>query len=142
MTRTDIVSMCQKHNIALEVDLLFDRICTGDATMSQAWGPLVRGLRFRHPSITGLAEKYNKQPAQVLLRYSIQKVRRLAALASARLTRCTQDFIPIPKASSKERIAANTEIYDFELTKEEIAHLDSLDEGSSVYPYRNEGLSR
>lgn len=94
MTRIDIVSICQKHNIALE-----------------AWGPLVRGLRFRHPSITGLAKKYNKQPAQVLLRYSIQN-----------------GFIPIPKASSKERIIANTQIYDFELTKEEMAHLESLDE--------------
>lgn len=43
--------------------------------LAQAWGPLVRGLRFGHPSITRLAEKYKKQPAQVLLRYSIQKVR-------------------------------------------------------------------
>ncbi len=59
MTRTDIVEICQKHNIALE-----------------AWGPLVRGLRFRHPSIVSLAEKYNKSAAQVLLRYSIQKVQR------------------------------------------------------------------
>lgn len=94
MTRVDIVSMCRKLNIALE-----------------AWGPLVRGLRFGHPSITSLAKKYNKQPAQVLLRYSIQK-----------------DYLPIPKASSKERIIANTQIFDFELTQEEMDHLDSLDE--------------
>ncbi|KAI0806143.1 aldo-keto reductase [Irpex lacteus] len=94
MTRTDIVEICQKHNIALE-----------------AWGPLVRGLRFRHPSIVSLAEKYNKSAAQVLLRYSIQK-----------------GFIPIPKASSKERIISNTQIYDFELSDDEMKHLDSLDE--------------
>ncbi len=41
----------------------------------KAWGPLVRGMRFRHPKIVALAEKYNKEPAQVLLRYSLQKVR-------------------------------------------------------------------
>jgi diketogulonate reductase-like aldo/keto reductase len=57
MTRTDIVEICEKNNIALE-----------------AWGPLVRGMRFRHPSIVGLAERYQKTAAQVLLRYSIQKV--------------------------------------------------------------------
>lgn len=94
MTRTDIVAMCQKYDIALE-----------------AWAPLVRGLRFKHPAMTGLAKKYGKTAAQVLLRYSIQK-----------------EYIPIPKSSSKERIIANTQIYDFELTKEEVAYLDTLDE--------------
>ncbi|KAI0926205.1 hypothetical protein AcW1_008429 [Taiwanofungus camphoratus] len=57
MTRTDIVSICREHDIALE-----------------AWAPLVRGYRFKHPSIAGLAKAYNKDPAQVLLRYSLQKV--------------------------------------------------------------------
>ncbi|KAI0342931.1 aldo-keto reductase [Trametopsis cervina] len=94
MTRTDIVAKCRENNIALE-----------------AWGPLVRGLRFRHPSIVRLAQKYNKTAAQVLLRYSVQK-----------------GYIPIPKSASKERIIANTQIYDFELSEEEVDHLDSLDE--------------
>ncbi|KAI0090281.1 aldo-keto reductase [Irpex rosettiformis] len=94
MTRTDIVEICQKHDIALE-----------------AWGPLVRGLRFKHPSIVSLAEKYHKSAAQVLLRYSIQK-----------------GFIPIPKSASRERIISNTQIYNFELSEDEMKHLDSLDE--------------
>lgn len=117
MTRMDIVAMCQKHEIALE-----------------AWGPLVRGLRFKHPSISGLARKYGKQPAQILLRYSIQKaslnwhwrmVQRL-------ISQYYQGYIPIPKASSIERIIANTQIYDFELSEEEMCHLNSLDEGTSA----------
>ncbi|KAH8100787.1 aldo-keto reductase [Cristinia sonorae] len=94
MTRTDIVEVCKAHDIALE-----------------AWGPLVRGERFRHPSITRLAKQYSKTPAQVLLRYSLQK-----------------GYIPLPKSKSPERIRSNTEIFDFALTKEEVAHLDSLDE--------------
>ncbi|KAI0703773.1 aldo-keto reductase [Cytidiella melzeri] len=94
MTRTEIVAMCEKHDIALE-----------------AWAPLVRGLRFRHPSIVGLAEKYGKTPAQILLRYSIQK-----------------GYIPIPKSASQERITSNTHIYDFELSEEEMTRLLSLDE--------------
>ena len=45
-----------------------------DFFMIKAWAPLVRGYRFNHPVVLGLTQKYNKQPAQVLLRYSIQKV--------------------------------------------------------------------
>ncbi len=41
----------------------------------QAWAPLVRGLRFRHSKIVALAEKYSKDPAHVLLRWSLQKAR-------------------------------------------------------------------
>ncbi|GBE88582.1 Aldo/keto reductase [Sparassis latifolia] len=94
MTRTDIVEICKEHNIALE-----------------AWAPLVRGLRFNHPSIKTLAQKYNKEPAQILLRYSLQK-----------------NYIALPKSASRSRIQSNIQIYDFNLTSEEIAHLDSLDE--------------
>ncbi|KAF9815819.1 hypothetical protein IEO21_04331 [Rhodonia placenta] len=94
MTRTDIVALCRQHGIALE-----------------AWAPLVRGYRFNHPSIKSLARKYHKEPAQILLRYSLQK-----------------GYIPLPKSSSKQRIKSNLDVYDLELSSEEIAHLDSLDE--------------
>ncbi|KAF7796026.1 hypothetical protein EIP86_007195 [Pleurotus ostreatoroseus] len=83
----------------------------GPTSPHQAWAPLVRGLRFKHPSIIKLAKKYNKSPAQVLLRYSIQK-----------------GYIPIPKSASGERIISNTQLYDFEIAEDEMKHLDSLDE--------------
>ncbi|EPT05606.1 hypothetical protein FOMPIDRAFT_124533 [Fomitopsis schrenkii] len=94
MTRTDIVAMCRKHDIALE-----------------AWAPLVRGYRFKHPSIIRLSQKYGKEPAQILLRYSLQK-----------------GYIPLPKSALEHRIRSNSDVYDFELTPEEVAHLDRLDE--------------
>ncbi|KAI8980146.1 Aldo/keto reductase [Trametes punicea] len=94
MTRQEIVAFCREHDIALE-----------------AWGPLVRGLRFRHPTIVALAEKYNKEPSHILLRYSLQK-----------------GYIPLPKSSSKQRIQSNLQVFDFELTDKEIAELDALDE--------------
>ncbi|KAG7444722.1 Aldo/keto reductase [Guyanagaster necrorhizus] len=93
--RSDIVMFCKKHNIALE-----------------AWAPLVRGLRFTHPAIKSLAKKYQKEPAQVLLRYSLQK-----------------GYVPLPKSSSKTRMLSNTDIFDFNLADDEIGGLDSLDEG-------------
>ncbi|EIW83694.1 aldo-keto reductase [Coniophora puteana RWD-64-598 SS2] len=94
MTRTDIVEWCKERNVVL-----------------QAWAPLVRGMRFRHPAITSLAKKYSKAPAHVLLRYSLQK-----------------GFVALPKSVRKERIVENTQIFDFELTEEEMALLDNLDE--------------
>ncbi|KAL7279162.1 hypothetical protein ACG7TL_007002 [Trametes sanguinea] len=94
MTRPDVVAFCKKYDIALE-----------------AWAPLVRGLRFRHPAIVALAKKYSKDPAHILLRYSLQK-----------------GYIPLPKSSTKSRIQSNLQVYDFELTDEEIEKLDSLDE--------------
>ncbi|KAI0076173.1 aldo-keto reductase [Panus rudis PR-1116 ss-1] len=93
-THADIVEFCQEHDIVLE-----------------AWAPLVRGERFDHPSIVGLAKKYGKQPAQILVRYSIQK-----------------GFVTLPKSQSKQRIQSNVQVFDFELTDEEVKHLDGLNE--------------
>ncbi|CAK5268682.1 unnamed protein product [Mycena citricolor] len=95
MIRTEIVNLCHEHGISLE-----------------AWAPLVRGLRFKHPSIVSLAKKHHKEPAQILLRYCLQK-----------------GYIAIPKSSSRARIASNTNIFDFALDEKEVADLDALDEG-------------
>ncbi|KAG7089970.1 hypothetical protein E1B28_011595 [Marasmius oreades] len=94
-TRNDIVALSRKHGITLE-----------------AWAPLVRGLRFDHPAISILSSKYGKQPAQILLRYSLQK-----------------GYVAIPKSTSKNRIISNTNIFDFELEDREVNELDGLDEG-------------
>ncbi|KZT20484.1 Aldo/keto reductase [Neolentinus lepideus HHB14362 ss-1] len=94
MTRTDIVKYCEDHSIALE-----------------AWAPLVRGLRFKHPDIMKLAEKYDKQPAHILLKWSLKK-----------------GFIAIPKSASKNRIVSNSQIFDFDLSEAEMTALDGLDE--------------
>ncbi|KAJ7746261.1 aldo-keto reductase [Mycena metata] len=98
MTRSEIVNFCQEHKIALE-----------------AWAPLVRGLRFDHPAIVSLARKYNKQPAQILLRYCLQK-----------------NYVAIPKSASKTRIKSNTDIFDFALERQEMLKLDGLDEGGNI----------
>lgn len=42
--------------------------------LQQAWGPLVRAYRFKHPILVQLSEKYSKSVPQILLRYSLQKV--------------------------------------------------------------------
>ena len=57
MTRDKLVSYCELQGIVLE-----------------AWAPLVRGERFKHPDIVRIAKKYNKSPAQILIRYGLDRV--------------------------------------------------------------------
>jgi diketogulonate reductase-like aldo/keto reductase len=61
-----------------------------------------------------LAEKYGRTTAQVLLRYSLQK-----------------NWVPLPKSSNSERIAANADIFDFEITLEDMDVLNGLDQGAA-----------
>lgn len=70
--------------------------------------------------VKSIASKYNKTPAQVLLRFLIER-----------------NIIVIPKSSNTERIESNYDIFDFELTKTEKEQLTSLDKEIRIYsvPY-------
>ena len=65
---------------------------------------------FAEPSVTALAEKYGKTPAQILLRFLTQK-----------------DIAVIPRSTRPEHIRENFEIFDFRLTPEEMSLLCALD---------------
>ncbi|QPC77190.1 hypothetical protein HYE68_007942 [Fusarium pseudograminearum] len=93
MTRPDIVKWCQDRNIAVE-----------------AYCPIVRGERFDNPKVKALAEKYGKSPAQILLRWSLQR-----------------GYVPLVKSVTPSRILENTQLYDFELTEEEVEDLATTD---------------
>lgn len=79
--------------------------------LPQAWSPLGRAKLINDSRVAVIAEKYDKTPAQVLLRYLVQR------------------GIPvIPKASSLERMKQNMDIFGFELTEDEISYLSCLPE--------------
>ncbi|KAG8810964.1 hypothetical protein FRC17_002685, partial [Serendipita sp. 399] len=86
-------------------------LCRKHNIVLQAWAPLVQGQRFKHPTIVELARHHSKTPAQVLIRYSLQS-----------------GFIPLPKSSRRDRIIANKDVFDFELSDEEMKRLHALDE--------------
>ena len=65
---------------------------------------------FQEPAVLSLAEKYRKTPAQVLLRFLTQK-----------------DIIVIPRSTNPEHIRENFDLFDFELTADEMAQLSALD---------------
>lgn len=77
----------------------------------QAWGPLVRGMRFDHPKLQALAKKHNKSTAQVLLRWGLEK-----------------DYIVIPKSIKRQRIEENKQVFDFRLDEADMQSLENLDE--------------
>jgi len=77
--------------------------------------PLVRGKKMFDNRITDIAKHYSKTNAQVLLRWGIQ-----------------HGNIVIPKSSHKERIIENYNVFDFEISKEDMKKLDALNENYNV----------
>ncbi|KAI1393267.1 aldo-keto reductase [Hypoxylon trugodes] len=73
----------------------------------EAYAPVIRGQRFGEPVLVDLAKKYGKTEAQILLRWSLQK-----------------GYIPLPKSVTPSRIKENAQIYDFELSKEDMGKLE------------------
>lgn len=93
-TRTEITSFCQQHDIVVE-----------------AYAPLVRALRMKHPVISLLSERYSCTPAQLLVRWSLQ-----------------HGYVPLPKSVTKDRIIKNGEVAGFEIDAKDMEKLDGLDE--------------
>jgi len=79
---------------------------------TEGWAPLgqASSYLFNEEVIKKCAEKYKKTSAQIILRWHIQS-----------------GFITIPKSSNPERIKENFEIFDFELTEDEMKSIDGLD---------------
>ena len=77
--------------------------------LTEAYSPLGTGKIFEVPELADLASKYNKSIAQVVLRWSLHK-----------------GYLPLPKSVTPVRIKENAEIFDFDLSIEDIAFIDSL----------------
>lgn len=93
-TRTDITSFCQQNGIVVE-----------------AYAPLVRALRMKHPKIVTLAKKYSCTPGQLLVRWSLQ-----------------HGYVPLPKSVKKARIVENSGIGGFVIEESDMKAMDGLDE--------------
>ena len=83
----------------------------------QAWSPLMQGEVDKYPEIIALAEKYNKTPAQVILRWNLQ-----------------QGVATIPKSANPERIKENAAIFDFELQPEDMRLIQTLNRDKRIGP--------
>ena len=77
----------------------------------EAYRPLTAGQRLGHPSLVRLAAKYNRSPAQVLIRLGIQ-----------------HDLVVIPKASNSNHIRENATVFDFSIADEDMEAMNAWNE--------------
>ena len=83
--------------------------------VTQAWAPLGRGRIFEEPIIKSLAEKYSKSPAQIILRWHLQN-----------------GLSFIPKSAHAARIKQNADIYDFQLTSDDMKQMNSINKNVRI----------
>ena len=98
LIRKELIEFCQKHNMVVE-----------------AWSPLARGKLLNNETIKKIAEKYNKTPSQIILRWNIES-----------------NISVIPKSKTKERIEENINIFDFKLDREDIENINNLENGDRI----------
>lgn len=91
---------CEKHNINI-----------------QAWSPLMQGKLLTEPAIVEIAEKHQKTPAQVILRWDIQ-----------------QDILLVVKSVREQRMQSNAAVFDFELDDADMSRLNELNESLRSSP--------
>ena len=100
LVQPELIEYCQNQNIQVE-----------------AWSPLMEGRIVAIPAIKKMAEKYNKTPAQIVLRWDLD-----------------HKVVTIPKSVHINRLTENTQIFDFKLSREDMNLLDKLNEGKRTGP--------
>ncbi|MGH3094701.1 MAG: aldo/keto reductase [Streptosporangiales bacterium] len=120
LTETDTVpavNQVELHPLLAQASLRAFDAQHGIAT--EAWAPLAKGGELlQDPTVTSLADKHGKAPAQVVLRWHLQ-----------------HGTIVIPKSVTPARIVANIDVFDFELTADDMAAIDRLDAGGRTGPH-------
>lgn len=91
--------------------------CRNEGIQLEAWSPLMRGEVVNVPEIVELSEKYGKTPAQIVLRWDLQHF-----------------VVTIPKSVREARIRENADLFDFELSEEDMAKLDALNRNHRFGP--------
>jgi diketogulonate reductase-like aldo/keto reductase len=78
------------------------------------------------PVLQNLAKKHNKTGAQILIRWSLQKVPPLSPLSIESVANIVfQGYVPLPKSVTDSRIVENTQVFDFELSSEDMESLNT-----------------
>lgn len=83
--------------------------CQREGILVEAWSPLGRTRMLDEPLLLELAKKYEKSPAQICLRFTLDN-----------------GVLPLPKSSSSERMKANLDVFDFHLSPEDISRIFTM----------------
>ncbi|HEX2213489.1 MAG TPA: aldo/keto reductase [Mycobacterium sp.] len=109
------VNQIELHPLLQQEELREVHAQLGIAT--EAWSPLGQGSLLSNDTVTSVAEAHGKTPAQVLIRWHIQL-----------------GNIVIPKSVTPERIVSNFDVFDFELSEQDMASVSSLGDGTRLGP--------
>ncbi|KMZ44687.1 MULTISPECIES: aldo/keto reductase [Bacillales] len=91
--------------------------CKEQGIQFEAWSPLIQGQLLDNAVLKGIAEKYGKSIAQVIIRWDLQN-----------------GVVTIPKSTKEHRIVENASVFDFELSKEDMEMIHSLNQNNRVGP--------
>ncbi|WP_270394279.1 aldo/keto reductase [Bacillus paranthracis] len=91
--------------------------CKEQGIQMEAWSPLMQGQLLDNETLQEIAEKHGKTTAQVILRWDLQN-----------------GVITIPKSTKEHRIIANADVFNVELTKEDMEKIDALNQNHRVGP--------
>jgi 2,5-diketo-D-gluconate reductase A len=105
------------NQIELHPYLLNEQVRAYDeahAIVTEAWSPIAQGRVLGDPAITRIADRLGRSPAQVVLRWQIQR-----------------GNVVFPKSTNPSRIKENFELFDFELDADDLAVITALDKGEA-----------
>jgi methylglyoxal/glyoxal reductase len=91
------------------------KYCEERKIQLQAYTPLIRGQKMNDPKLVAIAQKYDKTSAQIILRWALQ-----------------HGVSTIPKSANLKRIQENFDVFDFEISVEDMARIDGFDENYRV----------
>jgi diketogulonate reductase-like aldo/keto reductase len=112
------VNQVEWHPYLLQKNLL--NFCAQKGILFQAWAPLMQGQIAEVSEVQKIAQSHQKSPAQIAIRWGFQ-----------------HGVNMIPKSVRKERIEENAQVFDFELTPEDMQTIDSLDRQHRIGPDPN-----
>ncbi|WP_040952847.1 aldo/keto reductase [Gorillibacterium massiliense] len=104
-----IVNQVELHPLLAQVELR--SFCKDKGIQIEAWSPLMQGNQLDHPVLQEIAGKYGKSAAQVIIRWDLQ-----------------HGIVTIPKPVNTGRIQENADVFDFELTAEDMERIDGMNQ--------------
>lgn len=104
-----VVNQVELHVFLQQPELV--KYCRDNDIIIEAYSPLAHGSKMQHPVLDEIARKHEKTNAQTMIRWCID-----------------MGTVPLPKSTHKERIQENFDVFDFELSPEELEAIAKLDE--------------